>query len=62
MLPQYQNENRAIVDLISTLDTEDDPDKIQNKIFTIAKKNNIKPRIFFRLLYFFMFTIKSVLY
>lgn len=46
-----QNENRAIVDLISTLDTEDDPDKIQNKIFTIAKKNNIKPRIFFRLLY-----------
>ena len=46
-----QNEKRAIFDLINNLDTEDDPDKIQNKIFTIAKKNNIKPRIFFRLLY-----------
>lgn len=46
-----ENEKIAIIDLISILETDDDADKIQNKIFTIAKKNNIKPRVFFRLLY-----------
>ena len=45
-----QNEKRAIIELVNNLGNDDDADKIQNKIFTIAKKNNIKTRIFFRLL------------
>lgn len=46
-----KNEKKAIIDLISNLTDEDEADKIQNMIFNIAKNNNIKPHIFFRLLY-----------
>jgi lysyl-tRNA synthetase class 1 len=46
-----QNEKRAIIDLISNLRNEGEADKIQNTIFNIAKAHNLKPRIFFRLLY-----------
>ena len=46
-----QKEKKAIIDLISNLNNEDEADKIQNTIFNIAKAHNLKPRIFFRLLY-----------
>ena len=46
-----QNDKKAITELISSLEKCKDADKIQNTIFKIAKSNNIKPKIFFRLLY-----------
>jgi lysyl-tRNA synthetase class 1 len=46
-----QKEKKAIIDLINNLRNEDEADKIQNTIFNIAKVHNLKPRIFFRLLY-----------
>jgi lysyl-tRNA synthetase class 1 len=33
------------------LETEEDPDKIQNAIFNAAKNNDLKPGAFFRVLY-----------
>jgi len=44
-------DKKAITDLIAKLETEDDPDKIQNAIFNSAKDNAIKPGIFFKTLY-----------
>ncbi len=44
-------ERKAILELVTQLKTEDDPDKIQNAIFQAAKNNGIKPGAFFRVLY-----------
>jgi lysyl-tRNA synthetase class I len=44
-------EKKAISELIAQLQTEDDPDKIQNAIFNAAKSNNLKPGAFFKVLY-----------
>lgn len=44
-------ETKAITELVVKLETEDDPDKIQNAIFNSAKDNNIKPGAFFKVLY-----------
>ena len=37
--------------LISLLEKNSDPEKIQNEVFEIAKKNNIKTKLFFQLIY-----------
>jgi lysyl-tRNA synthetase class 1 len=44
-------ERKAILELVTKLQTEDDPDKIQNAIFNAAKDNGIKPGAFFKVLY-----------
>ena len=44
-------ERKAIADLLASLQTDDDPDKIQNAIFNAAKENGIKPGAFFKILY-----------
>lgn len=44
-------ERKAILELVTVLQSEDDPDKIQNAIFNVAKANGIKPGAFFKMLY-----------
>jgi lysyl-tRNA synthetase class 1 len=44
-------ERKAVLELVTVLKTEDDPDKIQNAIFNSAKANGIKPGALFRTLY-----------
>jgi lysyl-tRNA synthetase class 1 len=46
-----KEEQKAVSDLIATLETVDDPEKIQNAIFNTAKNNGLKPGAFFRTLY-----------
>jgi len=44
-------EKTAITALIKVLETEDEPEKIQNAIFNAAKSNGLKPGAFFKILY-----------
>ncbi len=44
-------EKKAITEFVTKLQTEDDPDKIQNAIFNAAKDTGIKPGAFFKTLY-----------
>ncbi len=44
-------DKKALTELVTKLQTEDDPDKIQNAIFNAAKDNDIKPGAFFKVLY-----------
>ena len=44
-------EKKALTELVAKLQVEDDPDKIQNVIFNVAKDNGIKPGAFFKVLY-----------
>ncbi len=44
-------EKKAVSALINVLETETDPDKIQNAIFNAAKSNEVQPRAFFKTLY-----------
>jgi lysyl-tRNA synthetase, class I len=44
-------EKAAVTELVPVLETEEDPDKIQNAIFNAAKNNGLKPGAFFRVLY-----------
>ncbi|MEM2104017.1 MAG: lysine--tRNA ligase [Candidatus Bathyarchaeia archaeon] len=44
-------EKNAIIDLIQAIKTEEQPEKIQNIIFTTAKKHAISPPEFFKTLY-----------
>ena len=44
-------EKKAISELIRELETEEEPDKIQNAIFNAAKSNGIQPSGFFKTLY-----------
>ncbi|MGA2386648.1 MAG: lysine--tRNA ligase [Candidatus Bathyarchaeia archaeon] len=46
-----EEEKNAITELVAKLETEDDPDKIQNAIFNAAKNNNVSPGSFFKTLY-----------
>ncbi|HTY74096.1 MAG TPA: lysine--tRNA ligase, partial [Candidatus Nanoarchaeia archaeon] len=44
-------EKAAITELITKLETEDEPDRIQNAIFNAAKNNGVTPGGFFKTLY-----------
>ena len=44
-------EKKAIVELVAKLETEDEPEKIQNAIFNAAKNNSVQPSGFFKTLY-----------
>jgi lysyl-tRNA synthetase class 1 len=44
-------EKKAIAELITKLEAENEPDKIQNAIFNSAKNNGIQPSVFFKTLY-----------
>ncbi|MEM2999814.1 MAG: lysine--tRNA ligase [Candidatus Bathyarchaeia archaeon] len=44
-------EQNALATLLKALETEDDPDKIQNAIFNAAKSSGLKPGDFFKTLY-----------
>jgi lysyl-tRNA synthetase class 1 len=44
-------EKKAIIELLAKLETEDEPDRIQNAIFNAAKNNNVQPSGFFKTLY-----------
>ena len=44
-------EKKAITELIKQLETENEPDKIQNAIFNSAKNNGVVPSGFFKTLY-----------
>ncbi len=44
-------EKKAVTELIAKLETEDEPDKIQNAIFNAAKNNGVQPGSFFKTLY-----------
>jgi lysyl-tRNA synthetase class 1 len=44
-------ERSALADLIEVLKVEDEPEKIQNHIFNVAKKHNLQPGNFFKTLY-----------
>jgi lysyl-tRNA synthetase class 1 len=44
-------EKKAIIELVAKLETEDEPDKIQNAIFNAAKNNSVQPSSFFKTLY-----------
>jgi lysyl-tRNA synthetase class 1 len=44
-------EKKAIVELITRLEVEDEADKIQNAIFNAAKNNSVQPGSFFKTLY-----------
>ncbi len=44
-------EKAAVTELIVKLETEEEPDKIQNAIFNAAKNNSVQPGSFFRTLY-----------
>jgi lysyl-tRNA synthetase class 1 len=44
-------EKAAVVELIAKLETEHEPDKIQNAIFNAAKNNGVQPGSFFKTLY-----------
>jgi lysyl-tRNA synthetase class 1 len=46
-----KEERNAIKELIQTLKTEEEPEKIQNAIFNTAKKHGIPPPEFFKTLY-----------
>jgi lysyl-tRNA synthetase class 1 len=46
-----QAEKTAIANLVKVLETEDEPDKIQNAIFNAAKTSGLKPGAFFKTLY-----------
>ncbi|MEX2720836.1 MAG: lysine--tRNA ligase [Candidatus Wukongarchaeota archaeon] len=47
-------EMKALKDVIEVLEIERSGEKIQEAIFKIAKKHGIKPKTFFKLLYFFI--------
>ena len=44
-------EKKAIIELLTEMETAEDPDKIQNAIFNAAKNNGLQPSGFFKLLY-----------
>jgi lysyl-tRNA synthetase class 1 len=44
-------EKQTIADLAKVLGMEDEPDKIQNAIFNVAKSHGLQPGAFFRVLY-----------
>ncbi len=44
-------ERKAVTELVTQLQAEEDADKIQNAIFNAAKANNLKPAAFFKVLY-----------
>jgi len=46
-----QTEKNAVTALIKVLETEDEPERIQNGIFNSAKSNGLKPAAFFKMLY-----------
>lgn len=45
------DEKNALKELIEVIEKEEDGEKIQTRIFEVARKNGIKPKNFFKLLY-----------
>jgi lysyl-tRNA synthetase class 1 len=54
-----QQEKTAIKELIQTLQSTSDPDKIQATIFETSRKNGIEPKTFFKTLYMVLFGTSS---
>lgn len=54
-----QQEKTAIKELIQTLQSTSDPDKIQAAIFETSRKNGIEPKTFFKTLYMVLFGTSS---
>jgi lysyl-tRNA synthetase class 1 len=52
-------EKTAIEELIQTLQSTSDPDKIQAAIFEISRKNDVDPKTFFKTLYIVLFGTSS---
>lgn len=46
-----EEEKKAVAELVDVLTVEDDPERIQNAVFSIAKQNYLKPGDFFKTLY-----------
>ncbi|HLC00887.1 MAG TPA: lysine--tRNA ligase [Candidatus Bathyarchaeia archaeon] len=46
-----EKEEKAVSELIGVLETVDEPEKIQNAVFNVAKINGIQPGTFFKTLY-----------
>jgi lysyl-tRNA synthetase class 1 len=44
-------ENAAVRELVEVLKTEDNPERIQNALFNVAKRHGLQPPDFFKLLY-----------
>jgi lysyl-tRNA synthetase class 1 len=42
---------KALRELADLLEADDEPDDLQNTIYQIAKKNNVQPKDFFKILY-----------
>jgi lysyl-tRNA synthetase class 1 len=42
---------KALGELADLLEADDEPDDLQNTIYQIAKKNNVQPKDFFKILY-----------
>ncbi len=42
---------KALNELTTALDSEDEPEDIQNTIYQIAKSNDVQPKDFFKILY-----------
>jgi lysyl-tRNA synthetase class 1 len=52
-------EKKAVKSLIMILESEEDPEKIQNGIFNAAKNNGLKPGSFFRTLYVILLGVQE---
>jgi len=52
-------EKNALQSLITILEAEEDPEKIQNGIFNAAKNNGLKPGNFFRTLYVILLGVQQ---
>ena len=51
MIELRKGEKAALKDLVDGLREEDDPERIQNLIFLVARRNGVSPGRFFRILY-----------
>jgi lysyl-tRNA synthetase class 1 len=54
-----ENEREALSQLIERIRAAEDPDFIQSSIFEVARKNGIRPRDFFRILYLILLGVDS---
>ena len=59
LMAKKPEEKEAITQLIRTIESEEDPEKIQSAIFEAANRNEIKPKDFFKTLYMVLFGTSS---
>jgi lysyl-tRNA synthetase class 1 len=50
-VPLKDEERVAVTELVKMLAAEDEPEKIQNAVFNIAKKHGLQPSSFFKTIY-----------